>query len=484
MTRTKSAETFYIAKTLRNRDTGKSTSKIVRRLGTRSELERVLPSGTDVAVWAKEQARRMSGEERALTRKISVSFDPTRRIAADERRVFNCGYLFLQDVYSRLGLPALCQEISQARKFDFDLDAILSRLVFGRVPEPASKRATVEFARGLIEQPGFETHQVYRALSVLAQNSERIQAQVFEASKAVVPRRTKTLYYDCANYCFEITQEDTFRRYGPSREHRPSPIVGMGLMMDADGLPLAFTTCPGNESEQPTLPQLEDRLESDFGLTKLIVSTDAGLSSVANRVRNSRGDLQLVVTVSLRKQPKEIKEWARDSSGWLCVGQGGKFDLAEVCRAADDPATPQPVRARLYGQTFYKTRWASLADPDTKEELGQNLIVTFSLRYRNYQRSVRQAQVERAACACENGSAKRMRKGPKDPMRFVSSTSITEEGEVADKTVFRVDEKKVAEEASWDGFYGLATSLDDMRTQPASSEWQQGAGRSRSASGY
>ena len=460
MTKTKSAETFYVAKTYRDRASGRLTSKIVARLGTRAELEQTLPEGTDVLAWAREQARRMTEEERALTRKARVSLDPCKRIASGERRAFNCGYLFLQDIYSGLGLPEACQQISSARRFDFDLDAILSRLVFGRVLEPASKRATAEFARELIEQPGFEAHQVYRALSVLSESSELIQARVFEASKALLPRRTKTLYYDCTNYYFEITQEDAFRRYGPSKEHRPSPIVGMGLMMDADGLPLAFTTYPGNESEQPTLARVEDRLESDFGLSKFVVCTDAGLSSVANRVRNSRGDLQFVTTVSLKRQGGQIKDWARDASGWSCVGQSGEFDLGQVRKAADDPATPASVRSRLYDQTFYKTRWGTLADPDTGEELGQNLIVTFSLRYRDYQRSVRRAQVERAERACENGSAGRARKGPKDPMRFVSSVAVTAEGEVADTRVCKVDGRKVAEEASWDGLYGLATSLD------------------------
>ena len=194
---------------------------------------------------------------------------------------------------------------------------------------------------------------------------------------------------------------------------------------------------------------------------KFIVCTDAGLSSVANRAHNSKGSLQFVTTVCLRGQRKEVKDWVRGPKGWSCTGEAGTFDLDQVRKAAVDPLTPEKTRRALFARTFYKTMWTSLKDPATGEELGQNLIVTFSLRYRAYQSSIRKAQVERARRACEDGTAKRQRKGPKDPMRFVSSTSVNEEGEVAERCILSVDDRKVKEEASWDGFYGLATSLDD-----------------------
>lgn len=461
VTRTKSSETYYVAKTYRDRETGRSTSKIVRRLGTRAELERELPAGTDVMAWARDEARRMTEEERGLTRRVTVSYDPTRQMEPGARHAFNCGYLFLQDIYSKLGLAEICRDIQARGKAGYDLDAILSRLVYGRILEPSSKRATFEFSRELIERPAFEAHQVYRALGVLAESSEEIQRRVFESSRGLVRRRCRTLYYDCTNYYFEITEEDGFRRYGPSKEHRPNPIVGMGLMMDGDGLPVAFDLYPGNESEQPTLVPLEERLEGDFKLSRFIVCTDAGLSSTANRAHNSRGELQFVTTISLKGQRREVRDWARDPGGWSCAGEAGTFDLGQVRKAADDPLTPERTRQALLSKTFYKTMWTSLRDPATGEELGQNLIVTFSLRYRAYQRSVREAQVERARRACEDGTAKRRRKGPKDPMRFVSSASVTAEGEVAERTVLSVDQARVDEEASWDGLYGLATSLDD-----------------------
>lgn len=461
VSKSKSAETIYVAKTFRDPETKRSTSKVVERLGTKAELAERLGPGVDVMAWAKQRAREMTEAEREMARRVTLTYDPTKVIEPGKRTTLNCGYLFLKAIYHQLGLDEACAAASVGRRFSFDLSQILSRLVWCRVIEPCSKRATYEFAHELLEPPSFSAHQVYRALSVLAQNSEAIQAAAFKASQAMGPRKTQTMYYDCTNYYFEISEEDGFRMYGPSKEHRPSPIVGMGLMMDAGGLPVAFDMYPGNQSEQPTLAPIEDRIGSDMGITKYIVCTDAGLASTANRARNSHGELQFVTTVSLRGQKADVKAWARDPKGWSAAGQTAQFNLNEVQAAADDPTCPAETRRKLYGTTFYKTMWASLTDPDTHEELGQTLIVTYSLRYRDYQRGIRAQQLERAERACADGSAKRHRKGPKDPMRFVTSTSVTEDGELAQTTVFSVDRAKVCEEASWDGLYGLATSLDD-----------------------
>lgn len=198
----------------------------------------------------------------------------------------------------------------------------------------------------------------------------------------------------------------------------------------------------------------------DMGITKFVVCTDAGLASAANRRFNSRGDLQFVTTVSLRTQRAAVKAWARDASGWSAFGREGTFDLGEVRARADDPGCPDGERRALYATTFYKTTFCGLDDGEGGE-LEQTLIATYSLKYRDFQRGIREQQVERARRACADGTARRHRKGPKDPMRLLRSTSVTAEGEVAETTVWEVDEERVAEEASWDGLYGLATSLDE-----------------------
>ena len=167
----------------------------------------------------------MSEQEGELTCKVTIFYDPTRQIEAGKRRTFNCGYLFLQDIYTALGLPEICKGIQSRSKAEYDLDSILSRLIYGRVIEPSSKRATAQFARELTEGPSFDAHHIYRALSVLAENLKQIQKKVFDKSKRLLDRHLKTMYCDCTNYYFEISEEDSFKRYGPSKEHCPSQSV-------------------------------------------------------------------------------------------------------------------------------------------------------------------------------------------------------------------------------------------------------------------
>jgi len=459
VSRSKNACSYYITKGFRDPRTGKPTTKVVERLGNEEAIRAKIGPDADIMEWCRARADELEGQERARTRKVTVAYDPTALIAPGERRAFNCGYLFLQDAYCSLGLPAECARIAAGRRFAYDLDAVLSRLVYGRVLEPGSKRATCEFARELVEPPGFEPHHVYRALEVLAAESEAIQAALYRASEAQSHRRTGVLYYDCTNFFFEIEAEDGFRMYGHSKQHQPLPLVQMGMLMDADGMPLAFDVQPGNESEQGTLTPLEEKVMADFGISKFVVCTDAGLSSTANREFNSRGDRHFVTTQSLKGLKKRLREWALAADGWRVAGSDELFDIGEVQALADDPEADGAARKALRSATFYKVRRVKEKDADG-EWFEQNLISTFSIRYRDYRRAVRQGQLDRAARAIADGRAKRHRKGANDPMRIAERTSVTDAGEVAATDVWEIDEEKVAEEAAYDGFYGLATSLD------------------------
>ena len=459
VSRSKNACSYYITKGFRDPETGKPTTKVVEKLGNEDAIRAKIGPDADVMEWCRARADELEEQERARTRKVTVSYDPTALVPAGERRAFNCGYLFLQDAYCSLGLPAECARIAAGRRFEYDLDAVLSRLVYGRVLEPGSKRATCEFAEELVEGPGFEPHHAYRALEVLAAESEAIQAAVYRAGEAEAHRRTGVLYYDCTNFFFETEAEDGFRMYGHSKQHQPLPLVQMGMLMDADGVPLAFDVQPGNESEQGTLTPLEEKVMADFGISRFVVCTDAGLSSLANRRFNSRGERHFVTAQSLKKLKAHLRKWALAGDGWRVAGSDELFDIGEVQALADDPGTDAATRRALGAQTYYKVR-------RVKEEDGeggwfeQNLISTFSIKYRDYQRAVRQGQLDRAARAIADGRAKRHRKGPNDPMRFAKRTSVTAQGEVAAADVWEIDGERVAEEAAYDGFYGLATSLD------------------------
>jgi transposase len=459
ISRSKNSETFYVIKSFRD-ETGKNTSKIVEKLGTRIELEERLGSEVDLVKWAKERARELTETEQAQTRQIMVPYNPNAQIDKDIRKVFGGGYLFLQAICSQLGLFEIAGEIAGRSNFDYDLGTILSRLVYGRILYPASKKATAEFSKTLIEKPTFETHQVYRALEVLATESDFIQAELYKNSKRAIDRKDKILYYDCTNFFFEIECEDEFRCYGHSKQHQPLPLVQMGLFMDAGGMPLAFSMNPGNTNEQITMTPLEQKILDDFKLSKFIVCTDGGLSSITNKKFNSQGERQFVTTQSIKKLKGYLRRWALDVSGWHVHGTDKTFDLSKLDELLKSEDTDENTRKAIFNKTFYKERMTNDIPSGDKEPFEQRLIVTFSFKYRSYQQKIRQGQIERAKVAIDTNSGSLSKKNQNDYRRFVKKTAITKDGEVADKEAFSIDDGVIAKEALYDGFYGLVTGLD------------------------
>ena len=452
--KSKNAESIYIVKSFR--EGKKTSSKVVERLGTRAELEKKLGPGIDVDEWARERARKLTEQEKARTRKIARSYDPTKK--AFGTRLFCGGNIFVERVLHELGVPVLCREVSAETKASFDLWPIVSALISARILEPGSKRAACELAKRLVGQPEIELHHTYRALELLNGACDLIQERLFETSEKLVGRKKRVLYFDCTNFYFEIEHEDDFRKYGPSKEHKPNPIVEMGMFMDADGMPLSFCVAPGNKSEQLLMTPLEEKIISDFGIEKLCVCTDMGLSSMANRRFNSQGERHFVTATSIKKMKKDLKEWALDPSGWSTAGSKKTFDIDEVSRKLEDGTLDERVR----GATFYKVRSVRERDKETKEWFDQTIVVTFSFRHRDYQRSIRGAQIERAKKAIAADSSRMERKGSNDFRRLVKRTSVTAEGEVAERRVYQIDEAAVAKEARYDGFYALATSFEDL----------------------
>ncbi|HBP37749.1 MAG TPA: transposase, partial [Clostridiales bacterium] len=272
----KNSISYYAIKSFYNN--GKNTSKIAHKFGTQEELSQKL-KGQDPETWVRAQIVKMNEQEDAEKQDIMVKFSPTKPIAKGEQRLFNGGYLFLQKIYNELELGNICSQLAQKYKFTFDLDSVLSRLVYSRIIYPSSKLATCEMCKNFLEQPQFQLQHIYRALEIMAKESDYLQAQLYKNSLKIADRNTRILYYDCTNFFFEIEQESGLRQYGISKEHRPNPIVQMGLFMDGDGIPLAFDINNGNTNEQVTMKPLEQQILSDFECSRFIVCTDAGLSS-------------------------------------------------------------------------------------------------------------------------------------------------------------------------------------------------------------
>lgn len=441
--KSKNAESFYIKQSFIDGN-GKSTSRTIRKLGTLNELlVEHGPTRDDVMAWAKEQAR-IETEKYELEKEnlsIPVVFHPNRKIPHGERRCFDGGYLFLQMVYYELGMDRICRKIRNSHHYEYDLNAILSDLIYTRVLEPGSKRSSYAAAKKFLEPPTYEQHDIYRALSVLASECDLIQSEVYKNSKAVINRNDHILYYDCTNYYFEIEQEEGDKKYGKSKEHRPNPIIQMGLFTDGDGIPLAFSTFPGNQNEQTSLKPLEQKVIEEFGCEKFIFCSDSGLGSENNRLLNHTGNRAYIVTQSIKKLGAEYREAALNRKGFRRLSDNRLVDLEQL----DE---------NDYDELFYKE------EPYSTKKLENRLLITYSPKYAAYQKEIRTKQVERALHMLKDGNHKKTSKNPNDPARFIDKAAVTKDGEKADILYF-LDKSKIAEEERYDGLYAVCTDLFD-----------------------
>ena len=435
---TKKSPTYYVQKSIRIGN--KTTTKTVERLGSIEEIK-ARCGHQDPIEWAKAYTKKLTLAEKESRQGIVLKYSASTLIDKNVRRSCNAGYLFLQDIYYALELDRICAEITTKYKFDYDLNDILSMLVYSRIISPASKISSLENAKRFIEQPKCSLHQVYRALEVIARENDFFQAELYKNSHSVVERKKNILYYDCTNYYFEIEEEDDFRKYGLSKEHRPNPIVQMGLFMDADGIPLSFSVFDGNQNEQPSMTPLEKKIINDFNTSDFIVCTDAGLSSTANRKFNSIQGRGYITTQSIKKLKGFLQDFCLSDDGWFIPGETKIYKLSELDEEKDSD------------KVFYKHRWIN------EDNLEQHLIVTYSIKYRNYQRTIRERQIERAKKYIHKPSSLSKKK-TNDPKRFIEQEYCTSDGEAANRTIVSLDQKQIENEAKYDGFYAVCTNLD------------------------
>lgn len=439
ISKTKNAASLYVVESTYDRN-GKRSNKVVEKLGTLAELQKV---HKDPIAWAEAYVKELTERKKQDSVKVRIEYNPNTRIEKNRQSLFNGGYLFIQSLYYKYGLDKICKTISSKYQFDYNLNAILSRLVYGRMLNPSSKMCTMDYSATLLEKPGFELHQIYRALDVLAAESDYIQSQLYLNSKCLAKRNDSILYYDCTNFFFELEEESGLKQYGPSKEHRPNPIVEMGLLMDGDGIPLAFCLHPGNTNEQQTLRPLEQQVIRDFGKSKFVICTDAGLSSKANRKFNAIQNRAFITTQSIKKMTEMQKEWALDEDGWRLPNSNKTYTLSEIKSNTE----------KYYETTFLKEAYYD------DDGLFQRYIVTFSLKYMNYLRNLRERQVNRAQKLIDTNAITHNR--ATDPKRFIDATYVNDAGEVAEHQTFAIDETRIKEEEKYDGFYCVTTSLTD-----------------------
>ena len=425
---------------------GKRTTKIFEKLGNQEQVEKRFGK-TDTINKIKEYIDELNNENKEEL--LKREYNPNKRIAPGIKRQFNVGYLFLQKLYNQLKINEICKSIQDKYQFHFDLNEILSYLVYARIIYPSSKLETFKQCQNFIQQPKFKLYDEYRALSYITENMDYIQEQLFNNSKNILKRNSKVIYYDCTNYFFEIDEEDDLRKYGISKEHKPNPIVGMGLFMDGDGLPLSCNIYPGNMNEQKTLIPEETKIVDNFKLddSKIILCTDAGLASDDIKNFNIKDNRGFVITQSLKKLKEEDKNKVFDKSEWRIPN-----DLKNTYNL-EDIENNDSLKEKYYDTLFYK-----IIQTETKS-VKQDLIVTFCFRYFDYNRNIRNNQIERAKKSIESNQVTRKGKNQNDYRRFIESTNSTKTGEIAENTSYSINQEIIDEEEKYDGYYALTTNL-------------------------
>ena len=419
----------------------KTTSKNVRRIGRLSELKKEY---TDPIAHFRAEAKRLTDEGRSESSfeiPANLMLDPMKK-----RRVM-LGYIFPQSVYYSLGLDMVMRGIRNESKATYDFNRIMRDLIIGRVLSPLSKSSTYEKAFSFPEPPDYDLQHVYRSLSLMAKSFDLIEEKAFKGMKKYADVDTSVTYYDCTNFYFEIEEEDGFRTYGKSKENRPNPIVQMGLFLDRNGLPISMCINPGKTNEQKTMIPLEKLMKERFGIEKFVVCADCGLSGKRNLRFNSTENHGFVVTKSLKKVSEDVRARLMGDGGWKRFGDasGRLYSLKEIREDAN-----------LRDVIFYHDERFAMGSDGFEERI----VTTYCGRLREYQRSVRERQLQRAMELVRQG---KIRKGvnQNDVRRFIVVDSVTENGEVAEKKVFSIDRERFEEESEYDGFYAVTTDLDD-----------------------
>lgn len=465
--------TIYIQKSFRDKD-GKSTSVKVERLGTEEEIEKKYGCPDGLA-WARERLARLNEEERLSKEKIKAEFSPSRRIEPGSQACYDCGDLLLLPLYGSLGLPAACTGIMEGSKAKYNLNEILEALVVLRVLCPCSKLGSHELGKKRIRKLECGIEDVYKALSKLSEHIDDIQATVWENSQKIIRRNTRVIFYDCTNYYFEIEDNDPvgidprhpkrpegIRRRGKSKEHRPNPIVQMGLLMDADGIPLSFIIFPGNESEQPSLQKIEEMVADKFGLNEFVISTDAGLSSEDNRRYNTTEGREYIAVQSLPKLPEADCRAALDPRGWHVAFRDRALGPIDPCDPGRDTFDLDSIDLVAERHTrFYKEIIVSKSINGRKSTARpERVIVTYSHDFALYLKHKRQQRIPVAESIVRNKQTK-ARQSQNDPRRYVRTEYVTPSGELAEKVSMSINQDLIEQEEKFDGFYAYGTSLDD-----------------------
>ena len=449
--KSKNTVNFYIIKDYTKN--GKRTTRHIDKIGNLEKItELAKKEGIDYKEWLNNYLNKYISEH-SDHEEILIKRNSGKIIPKNQKNLFNVGYLFLQDIYYDLRLNHICHSIEDKYLFKFDLNEILSYLIYSRIIYPSSKLKTHELSKHFLEVPNIKLENIYRGLTYLNKEIDYIQEKVFENSLKVIDRNSRVIYFDCTNYYFEINEEDDLRRYGISKEHKPNPLVGMGLFMDGDGIPLSFNIYPGNNNETQELIPTEEKIINNFKLndTRIVICTDAAMCTDDIKKFNVKDGRSFVITQSIKKLKEEYQKEVFKKNDWRIVGDNNLYNIEEI-------SNNEELSNRYYDTLSYKII------PTETKSVKQDLIITYSLKYRDYHQKLRNNKIERAKKKIENNPKNdkiSLNHNQNDYRRFIKEMVSTKNGEKAEQYFYEIDEEMITEEEKYDGYYGLTTNLND-----------------------
>ena len=450
---------------------GKRTTKIVDYIGNyNTVLELAKKENIDVNTYLYNYLNKYKKEHQIVQEfeEVIIKKYSNKLIPKNVTNKFNIGYLFLKDIYYSLKIDKIVKDISKKYKFEFDLNEVLSNLVFSRIIYPSSKLKTYELSKNFIETPKYNLENIYRGLTYLNEELDYIQKELYNNSKSVIDRNTRIMYFDCTNYYFDISEEDDLRKYtGNAKDKKSKPVVGMGLFMDGKGLPIAMNIFPGNDSETKKLIPLQEKIVKDFELEndKTIICTDAAMCTDEIKHFNIKDGRGFVITQSIKKLKKDYKKEVFEDDGWRIID-----DLKNTYKLSDILNDEEKIKEN-YETIFYK-----IIKTET-DHVVQDLIVTFQIKYRDYLRNVRNGQIERAKkkiSSTSKGDKIKLSANPNDYRRLIKedvSTTAKKETKKEENSLneeskkekyfytYSIDEETIKEEEKYDGYYGITTNL-------------------------
>jgi len=452
---------------------GKRTTRVVDNIGNFEKISKLAnEQNIDVDTWLNNylnEYRKKNGLINDSNEKVIIEKYSNKLIDKNVTNKFNVGYLFLKDIYYSLKLDKIVKDIGKKYKFEFDLNEVLANIVFSRIIFPSSKLKTYELSKNFIETPKYNLEHLYRGLTYLNNELDYIQKEIYNNSKSIIDRNTRIMYFDCTNYYFDINEETDLQKYGKGKDGKAKPLVGMGLFMDGNGLPIAMNIFPGNENETKHLIPLQEKIELEFNLQnkQTIICTDAAMCTDEIKQFNIKDGKAFVITQSIKKLKQIYKDEVFKDDDWRIVG-----DLTKTFKLSDI-LNDEEKSKKYYETVFYK-----IVQTET-EHVVQDLIVTFQIKYRDYLRNVRNRQIERARkkiSSTNKGEKIKLSVNPNDYRRLIKEeatisknkqSNIKEdnslnESKKKEKIVYSysIDENTIKEEEKYDGYYGITTNLN------------------------